>query len=153
MFHNLLECSSHLVGRSSLSVLKCMSSECLTGSLALCNILGRCRSRLVSTTASPSALGITVFSIPFLLATHGSGGMNFTYTGNRYDDRNRCLHIFAHLKKDHDAEVVYDPSDPVINEEDPELVSLSGSTVVRFTSLARSKLLWRRLPLGLSLLR
>jgi hypothetical protein len=32
----------------------------------------------------------------------------------------QVFHIFAHLKKYHNTEVVYDPSDPVIDEAQPD---------------------------------
>ena len=34
--------------------------------------------------------------------------------------REQVLHIFAYLKKYHNTELVYDPSDPVVDENDFE---------------------------------
>ena len=45
----------------------------------------------------------------------------------RWGHLQQVIHIFAHLKKFHNAELVYDPSDPVINEDEYEAKDWASS--------------------------
>jgi hypothetical protein len=42
----------------------------------------------------------------------------------------QVLHIFSHLKKYHNTEVFYDPSDPVINEAQIDAKDWAGTWMV-----------------------